>query len=83
MRADTAVVSPLAERTAGAQEAAARIAAMLPQHTHYVQLQSGGLEVLLHKPPSHAETINDTSQDVVTFWRVLRDRPQSCTVCAR
>lgn len=83
MRADTAVVSPLAERTAGAQEAAARIAAMLPQHTHYVQLQSGGLEVLLHKPPSHAETINDTSQDVVTFWRVLRDRPHELhRVCA-
>ncbi|ART74217.1 DNA methyltransferase (plasmid) [Mycobacterium dioxanotrophicus] len=75
MRADTAVVSPLAERTAGAQEAAARIAGMLPDHTHYVQLQSGGLEVLLHKPPSQAETINDTGLDIVTFWRVLRDRP--------
>ncbi|EHB45817.1 MULTISPECIES: DNA adenine methylase [Mycolicibacterium] len=75
MRADTAVVSPLAERSAGAQEAGARIAGMLPTHTHYVQLQSGGLEVLLHKPPSPAETINDTSLDIVTFWRVLRDRP--------
>ena len=75
MRADTAVVSPLADRTAGSQEAAARIAAVLPTHTHYVQLQSGGLEVLLHKPPSNAETINDTGLDIVTFWRVLRDRP--------
>ncbi|ULE31172.1 DNA adenine methylase [Mycobacterium sp. IDR2000157661] len=83
MRLDTAVVSPLAERTAGAQEAAARIAGMLPAHTHYVQLQSGGLEVLLHKPPSQAETINDTSRDIVTFWRVLRDRPHELRrVCA-
>ncbi len=83
MRADTAVVSPLAERAAGAQEAAARIAGMLPTHTHYVQLQSGGLEVLLHKPPSHAETINDTSLDIVTYWRVLRDRPDDLRrVCA-
>lgn len=83
MRADTAVVSPLAERTAGSQEAAARIAGMLPDHTHYVQLQSGGLEVLLHKPPSQAEIINDTSLDIVTFWRVLRDHPHDLgRVCA-
>jgi len=75
MRVDTTVVSPLAERAAGAQEASARIAAMLPAHTHYVQLQSGGLEVLLHKAPSQTETINDTDHGIVTFWRVLRDRP--------
>lgn len=75
MRGDTTVVSPLAERAAGAQEAGARIAAMLPAHTHYVQLQSGGLEVLLHKAPSQTETINDTDHGIVTFWRVLRDRP--------
>lgn len=54
---------------------AAQIAALLPPHQHYVEPYAGSLAVLLAKRPSQMETVNDLDQDLMTFWRVLRDRP--------
>lgn len=51
------------------------IAGLLPAHTHYVEPFCGSLAVLLAKPPSPHETVNDLDQRLVTFWRVLRDQP--------
>lgn len=56
-----------------------RITAHLPAHHHYVEVCAGSLAVLLAKPPSPAETVNDLDGDLVTFWRVLRDRPDDLT----
>lgn len=59
------------------------IAALLPPHTHYVEPFAGSLAVLLAKPPSTHETVNDLDQALVNFWRVLRERPQELArVCA-
>lgn len=55
------------------------IAGMLPAHGHYVEPFAGSLAVLLAKPRSSMETVNDIDGDLMTFWRVLRDRPDELT----
>jgi DNA adenine methylase len=59
----------------GKQQSAAAIAGLLPDHTHYVEPYAGSLAVLLAKVPTRMETVNDLDGDLMTFWRVLRDRP--------
>jgi DNA adenine methylase len=54
---------------------APQIASLLPAHQHYVEPFCGGLSVLLAKAPSVMETANDLDGRLMTFWRVLRDRP--------
>lgn len=62
---------------------APRIVGLLPEHQHYVEPFAGSLAVLLAKPRSRFETVNDLDQHLVTFWRVLRDRPEDLArVCA-
>ncbi|MEU0078643.1 DNA adenine methylase [Micromonospora tulbaghiae] len=55
---------------------AERIVSLLPEHVHYVEPFAGSLAVLLAKPRVKMETINDLDHDLVTFWRVLRERPE-------
>lgn len=51
------------------------IADALPAHEHYVEPFAGSLSVLLAKPPTRWETVNDLDGDLMLFWRVLRDQP--------
>lgn len=51
------------------------IVALLPDHIHYVEPYCGSLAVLLAKRPVRMETVNDLDGDLMTFWQVLRDRP--------
>lgn len=46
-----------------------------PPHLSYVEPCSGACSVLLQKPRSPLETINDLDGNVVNFFRVLRDQP--------
>jgi DNA adenine methylase len=55
---------------------AEQIVALLPDHGHYVEPYCGSLAVLLAKPPSRMETVNDLDEDLMTFWRVLREQPE-------
>ncbi|WP_370017835.1 DNA adenine methylase [Planotetraspora sp. GP83] len=56
---------------------------MLPEHTHYVEPFAGSLAVLLARKPSRLETVNDLDRDLMTFWKVLRERPtELARVCA-
>ena len=67
----------------GKQRIAQQIVSHFPDHLHYVEPYCGGLSVLLAKPPSQVETVNDLDHDLVTFWRVLRDRPDDLArVCS-
>lgn len=59
------------------------IVAHLPEHQHYVEPFAGSLAVLFAKPASRMETVNDLDHGLMTFWRVLRDRPDELIrVCA-
>lgn len=67
----------------GKMRLAEQIVALLPEHGHYVEPFAGSLSVLLAKPPSAMETVNDLDGDLMTFWRILRDRPADLErVCA-
>ena len=67
----------------GKQTIARDIVEQLPPHGHYVEPYAGSLAVLLAKPPSAHETVNDLDGDIVALWRVLRDRPDDLErVCA-
>lgn len=52
-----------------------QIVDLLPPHEHYVEPFAGSLAVLLAKPPSRVETVNDLDGDLMNFWRVMRDEP--------
>jgi DNA adenine methylase len=59
------------------QSVASWIVSQLPAHEHYVEPFCGSLAVLLAKPPSRMETVNDLDAGLQTFWRILRDEPDA------
>ena len=44
-----------------------------PDHTCYVELFAGAAWVLLGKPPSQVEILNDLDEELITFFRVVKD----------
>lgn len=73
---DPAGVKPPFAYFGGKTRLARRIAGLFPPHAHYVEPFAGSLAVLLAKPPAAYETVNDLDQDLMTWWRVLLDRPE-------
>ncbi len=49
---------------------------LLSDHTCYVEPFAGAAWVLFGKPPSNVEVLNDIDQELVTFFRVVRERPE-------
>lgn len=68
----------------GKTRLAHKIVALLPAHRHYVEPFAGSLAVLLAKPASRMETVNDLDGQLMTFWKVLRNQPtelmRACTL---
>lgn len=52
----------------------------LPPHDHFVEVCCGSAAVLMNKPQSVYETVNDTYAEVVNFFRVLRDPRKSAAL---
>jgi DNA adenine methylase len=48
---------------------------LLPSCQHFCEPFGGSAAVLLNRDPSPVETYNDIDGDLVTFFRVLRDKP--------
>lgn len=59
----------------GKMSVASRIVDLLPPHRHYVEPYGGSLAVLMAKRPTPIETVNDLDARLMTFWQVLRERP--------
>lgn len=53
-----------------------QIISLLPKHTCYVELFAGAAWVLFGKPPSDVEVLNDIDQELVTFFRVVKEKPE-------
>jgi DNA adenine methylase len=53
-----------------------QIIALLPVHTCYVEPFAGAAWVLFGKPPSDVEVLNDIDQELITFFRVVREKPE-------
>lgn len=53
-----------------------QIVAMLPAHTCYVELFAGAAWVLFAKSPSEVEVLNDLDQELVSFFRVVKEKPE-------
>lgn len=49
---------------------------LLPAHTCYVEPFAGAAWVLFGKPPSDVEVLNDKDQDLITFFRVVKEKPE-------
>lgn len=47
----------------------------IPEHEHYIEAFGGAAGVLVNKERSSVEVYNDINEDLVTFFRVLRNAP--------
>src|SRR5947208_3538637 len=50
---------------------------LIPPHTCYAEPFCGAAWVLFGKPPSDVEVINDIDQDIVSFFRVVKEHPEA------
>lgn len=48
----------------------------IPKHDVYLEPYAGSLAVFFNKGPCHIETVNDIHDEVVNYFRVLRDDPE-------
>ena len=53
----------------------------IPDHRIYVEPFGGGASGLLQKPRAQSEVYNDLDDDIVNFFRVLRDPEKAAELC--
>jgi len=57
----------------GKRTLAAKVIALFPKHTTYVEAFAGGAQVFFRKEPSKVEVLNDLDGEIVNFFRVCRE----------
>lgn len=60
-------------RSGGKGQFVSKMLPYLPPHDIYVEPFCGGASLLLAKPPSQLEVINDIDKTLITFFRMLRE----------
>lgn len=53
------------------------IVPLIPTHTCYVEPFAGAAWVLFGKPPSDVEILNDKEQELINFFRVVKEQPEA------
>src|SRR5438105_2379651 len=53
-----------------------QIVRLLPEHSCYVEVFGGAAWVLFAKKPSAVEVLNDIDEELITFFRVVKQRPE-------
>lgn len=56
----------------GKQKLAEKIVSIMPEHRLYCEPFFGGGAVFFSKPKSYLEVINDTNENLISFWRELK-----------
>lgn len=72
MNTENEICVPCFAYPGGKRKMLARLLAMIPPHKTYCEPFAGGLAVLLGKPPSKCEVVNDLNRDLVLFYRYAR-----------
>lgn len=67
-------IKPILKYPGSKYSAAPWIVSQFPAHTHYLEPFFGSGIVLLNKPQSTHEAINDVDDNIVNLFRVLRER---------
>jgi len=74
---------PILRYHGGKWKLAPWVLAHLPPHKVYVEPFCGGASILLRKPRSASEVLNDLDEEVVGMFRVLRDEVQAMELARR
>jgi len=49
----------------------------IPEHTQYVEVFGGALNLLWAKKPSKIEVVNDIDSDLISLYRIIKNHPES------
>jgi DNA adenine methylase len=74
---------PAVKTPGGKAYLARRIVALIPEHTRYIEPFAGGASVLLNKPRCPLEMLCDRNDNLINFYRVLRDDTERFLECVR